>query len=59
MPTDNWEPTGWWRATTDDGAVWCESSDETEVRQSATSAPGPVTILRLMRRTEQRWDVVG
>jgi len=29
------EPGRWWRCTDADGSLWCESSNETEVRESA------------------------
>ena len=29
-----WAPTRWWRAVGADGELWCESSDEAEVRDS-------------------------
>lgn len=30
-----WIPTRWWRAIGPDGEIWCESSNEQEVRDSA------------------------
>jgi hypothetical protein len=48
----DWEPARWWRVVTESGAVWCETSSESEAR--AELWPG-YTLLRLWRRTEQEW----
>lgn len=29
-----WVPGRWWRVLEEDGTLWCETSDETEARQS-------------------------
>jgi hypothetical protein len=50
----SWYPTRWWRAVAPDGSVWCESSNEQEVRERMR--PGD-TLLQLEERTEQRWVV--
>lgn len=50
--TEEWEPTRWWRATGPDGQLWCESSNEHEVRKSAR--PGD-TIERLWRTEAWEW----
>ena len=48
----NWRPTGWWRAVAPDGSLWCESSDEVEVRRMAR--PGD-TVQRHERVAAERW----
>lgn len=46
-----WEPTRWWRVLSEDGRVWCESSDEREVREAAAAIGQPVQ--RLWREIPQ------
>lgn len=48
-----WQPTGWWRAVSRAGELWCESSDEAEVRRHARPTD---TIQRHVRRVEERWE---
>jgi len=50
-----YEPTGWWRALLPDGSLWCESSDEQEVRERASRRVGTV-VQRHMRRVDERWE---
>jgi hypothetical protein len=52
LPVPEWKPTRWWRAVGPDGKLWCESSDEDEVRQHAR--PGD-RIERLFSLTQERW----
>lgn len=47
-----WIPTPWWRAVGPDNLLWCESSDEEEVRRMAR--PGD-RIERLWRCVEHDW----
>ncbi len=46
--------TRWWRAVALDGSVWCESSDEQDVRFFARETD---TIMRLERKIWSRWVV--
>jgi hypothetical protein len=55
MTAPAWEPTRWWRSVLVDGSLWCESSDEQEVRAAAARAPTPATVERLMQRTQTMW----
>lgn len=52
MTANEWSPTRWWRAIGPDGELWCESSDEQEVRDRAR--PGD-RIEHLWSRTEREW----
>lgn len=53
---DGFEPDRWWRVIYDGpGRVWCESSDEDEVRHSLTTCPSPGTLQRLYRLERRRW----
>jgi hypothetical protein len=56
MTGPGWGPTRWWRAVGPDGELWCESSDEDEVREHAR--PGD-QIQHLWRRVEERWHWEG
>lgn len=46
------EPGRWWRVLTPTGALWCETSDEREARDSMR--PGD-TLQRQFVRTEKEW----
>lgn len=54
MNDASWKPTRWWRSTLADGTLWCESSDEAEVRRSISHIPD-ATIERLYQRVEEEW----
>ena len=50
-----WSPTKWWRVVMMDGTVWAESSNEQEVRESATGCPGGGILQRLYERSHSEW----
>lgn len=50
-----WEPTRWWRAVDAEGNLWCESSNEAEVREAAR--PGD-RVERLWREVKEEWRPV-
>lgn len=50
-----WEISGWWRVLAPDGSLWCEASDEKEVR--ASMRPGD-TLQVLKKRDQRRWENV-
>jgi hypothetical protein len=52
MEREGWQPTRWWRALGADGELWCESSDEQEVREAVR--PGD-RVEHLWSRTEYDW----
>ncbi len=56
MSDTGWQPGRWWRAVLDDGTLWCETTDEEEVREAAAEAPRPVTVQRLVVRVQERWE---
>lgn len=45
-----WEISGWWRVLAPDGSLWCEASDEKEVR--ASMRPGDT--LQVLKKRDQR-----
>jgi hypothetical protein len=47
-----WKPGGWWRVVEPDGAIWSETSDEQEARDSMR--PGD-TLERLYGKAESQW----
>lgn len=47
-----WHPTRWWRAVGPSGDLWCESSDEDEVKRMARPTD---TIQRLWAQTKKEW----
>ena len=47
-----WEPTRWWRAIGADGQVWCESTDEDEVRSAARPTDAIEQLWREVPREE-------
>lgn len=48
----SFKPTRWWRTVGPDGKVWCESSDEKEVREHMREGD---KLQRLYARTEYDW----
>jgi hypothetical protein len=48
----NWHPTRWWRAVGPDGQLWCEASDEEEVRNRARPED---RVERMYARTDSEW----
>lgn len=52
MSEGEWAPTRWWRATGPDDELWCESSDEEEVRRLARPED---RIDRLWERVDREW----
>ena len=48
----DWQPGRWWRVTSPDGELWCETSDEAEARKMMR--PGD-KIERLWRKTVEEW----
>lgn len=67
----DWEPGRWWQVIYADGRVfpeghswagspqvWCESSDEQEVRASLETCPGGGVLRRLYERRERKWREV-
>jgi hypothetical protein len=52
MSEPEWEYDGWWRATAPDGSIWCETSNEQEVREAMR--PGD-TLWYHEQRVDQRW----
>lgn len=55
--SDDWQPTGWWRATLPSGKVWAESSNEAEIRQAAKDCPDRCLVERHMRRVDEYWEI--
>jgi hypothetical protein len=51
---NEWVPTRWWRAVGPDGKLWCESSDEAEVRERSRPTD---TIERLWQQTRYEWRI--
>lgn len=50
-----WEPTRWWRTVDTEDTLWCESSDEFEVRRSALHSPD-LRVQRLYQTVaEEEW----
>lgn len=49
-------PDRWWRVIYDaPGGVWCESSNEDEVRRSLDTCPSPGVLQRTYRREQFQW----
>ena len=59
MIGEDWAPGRWWRVTYVDGAgvrrLWCETSLESEARESMATAPGGGTLERLYERHNTEW----
>ena len=49
---DDFKPTKWWHVLDSEGGLWCETSNETEARESMR--PGD-ELYRFYQRTESKW----
>lgn len=56
MSDVEWEAARWWRVIAPDGSVWCETSDETEARDSLR--PGDVLQRAYKPVTAYQWRTV-
>lgn len=52
MNRPDWKPRHWWRVIAPDGTLWCDASDEGEVR--ASLRPGDI-LQSLWYREEFQW----